>query len=286
MDRLLKNLFRGLSRIIPDCVTLAQAIAFNMFLAFFPLLLLALGILSSDAQFHSVLNELPERLRVILPPGSEDIVIQYFVRKSPHPWKWFLLGLGGTLVAGSQVMSGFIEGFRIVEGDLLRASYWRTQLRALFLLIVAILPTLAVVMLTVFGRQERAWLMRQLGSSPLLIDAAIFLSQVIVIFLLSMVILVFLYRIGRPGHKGIMCLFPGAAVATVLWWVVDITFGFYVRKMPYDAVYGGLAAAIGLLLWMYLTAMVVLVGAAFNVERSVSEPEPFNLFAFRRKWRQ
>ena len=87
-------------------------------------------------------------------------------------------------------------------------------------------------------------------------------------------------------YKRQMCLFPGAAVATVLWWVVDITFGFYVRKMPYDAVYGGLAAAIGLLLWMYLTAMVVLVGAAFNVERSVSEPEPFNLFAFRRKWRQ
>jgi membrane protein len=285
MDRLLKNLFRGLGRIVPDCVTLAQAIAFNMFLAFFPLLLLALGILSSDASFHSVLKELPERLRVILPPGSEDIVIQYFVRKSPHPWKWFLLGLGGTLVAGSQVMSGFIEGFRIIEGDLLRASYWRTQLRALFLLIVSILPTLAVVMLTVFGRQERAWLIRQFSSSPLLIDAAIFLSQVVVIFLLSMVILVFLYRIGRPGHKGIMRLFPGSAVATVLWWVVDITFGFYVRKMPYDAVYGGLAAAIGLLLWMYLTAMVVLVGAAFNVERSVSEPEPFNLFAFRRKWR-
>jgi YihY family inner membrane protein len=127
--------------------------------------------------------------------------------------------------------------------------------------------------------------MRRLSSSPLLINAAIFLSQVIIIFLLSMTVLVFIYRIGRPGHPGIMRLFPGAAVATVLWWVVDISFGFYVRKMPYDAVYGGLAAAIGLLLWMYLTAMVVLLGAAFNVERSVSEPEPFNLFAFRRKWR-
>jgi membrane protein len=55
-------------------------------------------------------------------------------------------------------------------------------------------------------------------------------------------------------------------VATVLWWAADISFGFYVRKMPYDVVYGGLAAAIGLLLWMYLTAIVVLVGAAYNAE--------------------
>jgi len=42
MDRLLKNLFRGLGD-LPDCITLSQAIAFNMFLAFFPMLLLALG---------------------------------------------------------------------------------------------------------------------------------------------------------------------------------------------------------------------------------------------------
>ena len=53
--------------------------------------------------------------------------------------------------------------------------------------------------------------------------------------------------------------------------------------MPYDAVYGGLAAAIGLILWMYLTAMVVLLGAAFNAERNTAESEPFSLYAFRRR---
>jgi membrane protein len=51
-----------------------------------------------------------------------------------------------------------------------------------------------------------------------------------------------------------------------LWWVVDIVFGLYVRKMPYNVVYGGLAAAIGLLLWMYMTAIVVLWGAGYNAE--------------------
>ena len=38
------------------------------------------------------------------------------------------------------------------------------------------------------------------------------------------------------------------------------------RKMPYDFVYRGLAAAIGLLLWMFLTAVVVFIGAAYNAE--------------------
>ena len=66
---------------------------------------------------------------------------------------------------------------------------------------------------------------------------------------------------------------PSRLDRTSLWWTVDIVFGFYVRKMPYDVVYGGLAAAIGLLIWMYLTALVILLGAAFNAEwlTSVSE---------------
>jgi membrane protein len=59
---------------------------------------------------------------------------------------------------------------------------------------------------------------------------------------------------------------PGAAVATILWWGANSAFGFYVRRMKYNVVYGGLAAAIGLLVWMQLTAMIVFFGAAFNAE--------------------
>jgi membrane protein len=269
MERILKTIFRGLGRIFPDCITLSQAIAFNMFLAFFPMLLIALGVISSTASFHGALREVPDHLKLILPPGSEDVVAQYFVRKGEHPWKWFLLGLGGTLLAGSQVMVGFIEGFRLIEGDPLRGGYWRVHLRALLLLLLTILPTIAVVILTVFGKQARAYLVRQYGQ-PLLIHELEIIFQAAAVFVLSMITLMLLYRIGRPGHRGFTRLFPGAMVSTILWWVVDVLFGVYVRKMPYDVVYGGLAAAIGSLLWMYLTAVVVLIGSAYNAESYAS----------------
>ncbi len=142
-------------------------------------------------------------------------------------------------------------------------------LRALLLLLLTIIPTLAVVILTVFGKQARAYLVRQYGQ-PLLIHELEIVFQAAAVFVLSMITLMLLYRIGRPGHRGFMRLFPGAMVSTVLWWVVDVVFGVYVRKMPYDVVYGGLAAAIGLLLWMYLTAVVVLIGSAYNAESHAS----------------
>jgi membrane protein len=70
-------------------------------------------------------------------------------------------------------------------------------------------------------------------------------------------------------------LLPGAVVSTVLWWAADIAFGSYVRRMPYDVVYRGLASAIGLLLWMFLTAIIVLLGAAYNAEaRDASRDRP------------
>lgn len=265
MERLLKCLFRGVGRIVPDCVTLGQAIAFNTFLAFFPTLLFLLGLLSSTSYFHAAVKELPDRLRLILPPGSEDVVMQYFVRRGVHTGRWISLGLGGVLIAGTQVMAGYIEGFHMIEGDPVRHSYWRVHLRGFLLICLTMIPSMAVVILTVFGKQVRGWLIRQVGLAGLIHNLG-FIFYGAFVFLLAMGVLVLLYRIGRPGHRGFRGLFPGAAVATVFWWAVDIFLGAFIRRMPYNVVYGGLAAAIGLLVWMYLTAMVVLLGAAFNAE--------------------
>jgi membrane protein len=265
MDRILRNLVRAFGRIFPDCVTLSQAVAFNMFLAFFPLLLLALGLLGGTSLFPEAIREIPSRLMQILPPGSARVVAGYFVRRTIHPGRWILLGLGGTLLAGTQTMVGLMEGLRVIEGDLLEPSYWRRQARALGLLCLTIVPMLAVVVLTVFGKQLRAWLIQH-TASPHLTHYVELIGYGVGVFVLAMAVLVLLYRIGRPGHAGFRDLLPGAAVATALWWAADISFGWYVRKMPYDVLYRGLASAIGLLLWMFLAAMIVLLGAAYNAE--------------------
>ena len=58
----------------------------------------------------------------------------------------------------------------------------------------------------------------------------------------------------------------GAALATLFWWLVDVLFGIYVRRVPYSVVYGGLAAVIGLIIWMQLSAVIIFLGAAWNAE--------------------
>ena len=89
--------------------------------------------------------------------------------------------------------------------------------------------------------------------------------------LIVLAVLCLIYKLGRPVHQPWDHVAPGAAVATVLWWVVSAALGFYMRHVPYSLVYGGLAAAIGLMLWMQLTASILLIGAAYNAE--IQTPE-------------
>ena len=84
--------------------------------------------------------------------------------------------------------------------------------------------------------------------------------------LLAMLALTVIYRVARPQEDSMCNVLPGAMVATLLWWLVDVLFGVYVRRVPYGVVYGGLAAVIGLIIWMQLSAVIVFLGAAWNAE--------------------
>ena len=83
---------------------------------------------------------------------------------------------------------------------------------------------------------------------------------------LTMLVLALIYRVAQPGRTTWRSVLPGAAAGAILWWSIDLLFGIYVRKTQYGPVYGGLAAAIGLMVWMEFSAMVVFLGAAWNAE--------------------
>lgn len=274
MRTVLKNFAGALLRIFPDCLTQAQAAAFAMFLSFFPLLLFVVGVLETSHRLDTAVAEIVSGLRQVLPPGSRQTVLDFLAGQGQAPWRWVLIGLGGTLLAGTQVMTSLMEGFRIAYrySYTTRTPFWRNQFRALGLLCVTIGPWLLAVVLTVFGKQLRGWMIFRFGL-PRLFNLLWLVVYAALALVVAMLILAVIYRVGPGGRRSWNEVLPGAVVATLLWWVVNTAFGFYVRRMPYSVVYGGLAAAIGLLIWMNLSALVVLLGAAYNAEAS-AEPAP------------
>lgn len=248
---------------------IAQAIAFNLFLAFFPSLLIAVGLATSPIGGRTALFDLISDLTSFLPPGSQQIVSEFLVKRGPQAWKWALVGLGGTLLAGTQVMRLLMEGIHTIYGDRERPGFFARQLRALSLLILTIAPLLVAAILGVFGRPLRQWLGSEFGKDATVQNWwAVFFHGVAILLAMSAVTVI--YRWARPKEQTLGSVIPGAMIATLLWWVADLGFGFYVRKMPYGIIYGGLAAVIGLLIWMELSTVIIFLGAAWNAELAES----------------
>jgi len=242
----------------------SQAVAFNMFLAFFSLLLVVLGLVSSSLAGKNG-QELAVRLSAILPPGSWQLASDLLLHQEVKAWQWVFLGWLGTLLVGSQVMKLIMEGIHLIYGDRGRYSFLGRQLRALLLFCVTIVVWLMAVALSVFGRPLRQWMIREFGTSPLIRG---FCSVVLpfLVMILMMLVLALIYRVAHSGATTWREGLPGAAAATILWWCVNLLFGIYVRKTQYGVIYGGLAAAIGLMVWMEISAMLVFLGAAWNAE--------------------
>lgn len=263
---LLRNAWRAGRRVYPESQTVTEAVAFNMFLAFFPILLLGLGILNGTKWGSAAVLQMWFRLQIILPPESARLVGAYLGRHEAGALEWIGVGLLGTVLVGMRLMNALMQGFHQVCGDTSVPAFASRQWRSVVLLCLTIFPWLTVVILTLIGAETRRW-MNDTGQGSIGLRVGLTTVYLVFVFALGVGVLMAVYRIGRPRHQTWREVLPGAVLATVLWWAVDFIFGTYVRYMPYDVVYGGVAAAIGLLVWMYLTTIVVLLGEAYNAER-------------------
>jgi membrane protein len=262
---LARQVWRTLGRVFPRCGVLAQATAFNLFLAFFPTLLIAVALATSRVGGKTSLLDLITNLTQFLPPGSHQIVGQFLIKRGPEAWKIAVVGWTGTLLAGTQVMKLLMQGIHLIYQDRENLGFFRRQFRGFLLFLVTLAPLLAAAILGVFGRPLRRWLSDEIGKHGSVHGLwAVFFPAAA--FLFGMAALAVIYRVARPRAESLRQVLPGAMVATTLWWLVDVTFGFYVRRVPYSIVYGGLAAVVGLMIWMQLSVIVVFLGAAWNAE--------------------
>ena len=265
----LRRVYRTFARVFPRCSMISQAIAFNLFLAFFPALLVAVSLATSRIGGKTSLLDLITDLTQFLPPGSQGIVSEFLVKRGPEAWKVAVVGWAGTLLAGSQVMKLVMQGIHSIYGDKEPLGFLHRQVRGLMLLVVTIAPLLGAAILGVLGKPLRRWITQEIGKHTILQVWWNFFFPAAAI-VLAMMALTVIYRVARPREHSLRNVLPGAMVATLLWWLVNLLFGVYVRRVPYSVVYGGLAAAIGLIIWMQLSAVIIFLGAAWNAELAES----------------
>jgi len=263
-------LWRAFRRVWPACITQAQAVAFNMFLAFFPMLLLVMGLVSRWEFLRDGADEMFNSTKLLMPPGMLAVLSDFLVRHAEHPLSWASVGLVGTLLAGMQMMRLLLVGFHMAQ----KIDHPKTPeqlLRGLILLIVTLVPTVLAIAIAVFGKSVRIIITEQYGA-PIWMRVLLAIALTCIALGLAMSVLALVYRVGTRGVRKWSDVIPGAIVATPLWWIASWTFGIYMRHVPYNLIYGGLATAIGVMIWMNFTVIIIFLGAAFNAERVPPPP--------------
>ena len=93
------------------------------------------------------------------------------------------------------------------------------------------------------------------------------LARFVLAFSTTVVVTSLLYYFGPYRKQRWRGVWRGAMLASFGWLLATMGFGWYVRNMGnYNVMYGSVGAGIALLVWMYLMAVIALIGCEFNAE--------------------
>lgn len=271
-----RTFFQAVAAIIRRCVDgevglLAGGVAFFFFVGLIPMLAMAVSLwalVSDPAQIHSHLS----MLQLMLPTSAFELVseqLQEIASSENEVLGWSLVvSLLLTLWSAKKGTSALTRALDVVYDMRENRSYWSRTALAIVLTLGSIL--LAFVVLGVSIALPM--------SAPLLFDSPhadliISWARWPVLLFIMLLALGILYKIAPKRRLKFRIASPGALFATLAWLCVSYGFSVYAgRAGGYDETYGALGGVVVLLVWLWLTFVVILVGSAINAETGALEP--------------
>ena len=247
-------------------LAVAAGVVFYGLLAVFPALTAFVslyGLVADPSTVH-------ERLALVvgvLPQGVLDILNEQLTRLTSHRTSALSAGfIGGLLVALWSANAGakaVMDGLNVAYGEAEKRSFVHLNLVAL----AFTLGTIFALLLALGAVVIAPIVLSHLGSSGAR-EALISFGRWPILLGLVVLGLTMLYRYGPSlSDPQWTWLFPGNVIAAVSWLVLSAGFSWYIAHFgSYDATYGSLGAAIGMMTWMWISMIVVLLGAELNAE--------------------
>jgi membrane protein len=247
---------------------LAAGVALFAILSLMPAIAATVSIYGAVADPGDVQRQLRPMARLV-PPDVVQVVGSQLARMSREGGSLglgFALSLGFALVSAMSGVRALMKGINMVNQRTERRSWW-LQTALAFALSVGGIATAAVAVgllvvlptaLQLVHLDAQTELIVTLGRWPALF--ALMMAGVAILYWISPV---------RPVRH----ILPGAALATSLWLLGSLLLSLYVDHVAnYNGLYGAFGGLMVLLLWFYVSAFVVLLGAAFNHELEQSRP--------------
>lgn len=250
-----------------DLLSNAAQVAYFFLFAMFPLLLFLVSIFGIVLDTAGDLKaEMFEYLRQAMPVSAYELVQKTIEEVTEN-------SSGGKLTFGIVLAlysaSAGIDSIRIALNGVYNLTedraWWKTKLLSLLMTLgLGILVTLALG-IVLYGSRFTMLILNTL-SLPIQSPVVLQIIQIIIAALVLLLIFGLLYNY-LPRHKSYKWVWvsPGAFVGIGLWLLLSFSFRLYLSYFDsYDKTYGSLGAVMILMLWLYLTALVILIGGTVN----------------------
>jgi membrane protein len=262
----LKRTFKGFQK--DNLTDWAAALTYYGVLSIFPALIVLVSVLGliGDSATQPLLDNLGD----VAPGPAQEIftsAIENIQGSQGAAGVFFVIGILGAIWAASGYVAAFMRASNAIYAMEEGRPIWKTMpVRVGLTVLLMVLTALSAVAVTVTGG-----LAKEAGNLLGLGDTAVTVWGIakwpVLLLLVSFMFAVLYWAAPNVKQAGFRWLSPGGLLAVLGWVIASAAFAFYVANFgSYNKTYGALAGPVVFLVWLWISNIVILLGAEFNAE--------------------
>jgi membrane protein len=255
-----------------DAQGLAAQLSYYFFLSLFPTLLFLIA-LASLFPLQNLVDDITRLLGPVMPREALTIIREQMVKIADSDDTALLsIGLLAALWSSSAAMGAVVNAMNRAYDIEDARPWWKVRLLSIALTVGLAFFILLSLTLVLAGPEFADFAARWLGM-PWVFAAIWKVVQWPVVFFLVATGIGLIYYFAPDAEQDWVWITPGSLVATLLWLLASLGFRYYVVNFgQYTETYGAIGGIIVILLWFYLSALAIVIGAELNAEIERASP--------------
>jgi membrane protein len=246
----------------------AAALTYYGVLSIFPALIVLVSILGLIGE--SATDPLLENLGSVAPGPAQDIftsAIENLQGSQGAAGVFFIIGILAAIWSASGYIAAFMRASNAIYDMPEGRPIWKTlPVRVGLTVLLIVLTVISAVAVILSGA-----LAKEAGNLLGLGDTAVMVWDIakwpVLLLLVSFMFAVLYWAAPNVKQPGFRWISPGGVLAVIGWVIASAAFAFYVANFgSYNETYGALAGPIVFLVWLWVSNIMILLGAEFNAE--------------------
>lgn len=238
-------------------------VAYYWIMAFFPFLIVVISLLTfANLSIDMLLDDIALIVPATLMPFIETTIYKFILYRSTT-----LLSVGVliSLWSGGTAVNALLRGIHLAYNSKFIRPYWLSKIVSIIYTILLAMLLILMMVALVFGNHIGNYMINIFNLNKGIIMPIWNVLRLVMPFFALIIILYIVYRVVPRKHLKVKNVWLGTIAASLGWYVFSLIFSIYVDNYSkYNQLYGSIGGVFILLIWLYASCMVLLVGAEIN----------------------